>query len=64
MKSNKWNFITAVLDLTASICFAVASLLQVEMLTKVLFSIAALGFLIGGIGFLCAYIKRKKSNDK
>ena len=64
MKSNKWNLITAICDLTASICFVFVTTLQTEMLLKVLYSVAASGLLIGGIGFFCTYIKRAKANNK
>ncbi len=64
MKSNKWNLITALLDLTASIFFVLAAALWTEMPSKVLYSIAAICYLIGGIGFFCTYIKKRKADDK
>jgi drug/metabolite transporter (DMT)-like permease len=61
MKSNRWTLITALLPLLASCCFAAAATTgQAEKTPKVLFCIAALCFLVGGIGFLCTYIKSKK----
>lgn len=63
MKSNKWNLIAALLYLAASIFFAFAAALGAEMPPKVLAGIAAVCFLISGIGFLCTYTKKRKTND-
>lgn len=60
MKGNKWNLITAFLDLAAGICFACTATLQAEMFPKVLYGIAAVCFLIGSAGFFCVYYKREK----
>ncbi len=60
MKSNKWNLITAILDLMASICFIFSAVLQAEMITKALYSIAAIGLFVGSIGFFCTYFKNRK----
>ena len=60
MKRNRWALITALLNLLASCCFVAAATGQAEKTPKVLFCIAALCFLVGGVGFLCTYIKSKK----
>ena len=64
MRSNKWNLITALLYVTAGICFIFAAIFQTETPSKVLYSIAAVCFLIGGIGFSCTYAKKRKRNAK
>ena len=64
MRSNKWNLITALLYVTAGICFIFAAIFQTETPSKVLYSIAAVCFLIGGIGFSCTYVKKRKRNAK
>ena len=64
MKNNKWNLITALSDSAASISLAFAAALQAEISSQLLFSIAASGFLIGGIGFFCTYVKNKKASNK
>lgn len=60
MKNNKWNLITSLLYLLACICFAIAAATQDKTTPKLLFCIASICFLVGGIGFLCIYIKNKK----
>ncbi len=63
MKSNKWNLITAILDLTASIFFVLAAVVQTENLSKALYGITAICLLIGGIGFFYTYAKNRKTSD-
>lgn len=60
MKNNKWNLITSLLYLLASSFFAIAAIAQDETTPKLLYCIASICFLAGGIGFLCIYIKSKK----
>ncbi len=62
MKSNKWKLITALLYLTASICFAIASVLHEEISSKVLCCIAAVCFLAAGAGFFWTYYKKEKKD--
>ncbi len=64
MKSNKRNLIAAFLFLTASICYVFAAALQTGMLTKVLYSICAVCFLIGSIELFCTYRKKRKADNK
>ena len=64
MKSNRWNLITAFLDMTAGVCFLLAAAFHAEMPSKGLCGIAAVCSLGGGVGFLCTYIKKRKNGDK
>lgn len=64
MKSNKRNLFAAFLFLTAGICYVLAAALQTGMLTKVLYSICAVGMLIGSIGLFHTHMKKRKDDDK
>lgn len=61
MKSSKRPLMTAFFDFIAGIYFAFAAAEQTEMLPKILYSIAAAGLLIGGIGLFCTDNKKRKT---
>ena len=60
MKSNKLNIIIALLYLSAGICFVFAEVFHPEIHTRILCGIAAMCFLIAGIGFFYTYVKKRK----
>ena len=63
MKSNRWNLVTAVLNMIASLLFITAAVFSDVPLAKGLFFVAWLCLWISSIGFFCTYTKNKKSEE-